>query len=87
MRHKEIEVLNHALAFNNVMIPKIPDIIQAFKEKVQGLDYIIDLNESIAESKESLFTNHWIHCNARGNAIAAEVVLETLKSRGVIEGV
>ena len=86
MRHKEIEILNHAVAFNNVMIPKIPDIVKEFKQETQELDYIVDLNESIAESKESLFTNHWIHCNARGNAIVAEVILETLKRRGMLEG-
>lgn len=69
------------------MIPKIPDIIKEFKQETQELDYIVDLNESITKSKESLFTNHWIHCNARGNAIVAEVILETLKRRGMLEGV
>ncbi|AWI35042.1 hypothetical protein CDV25_01320 [Helicobacter apodemus] len=87
MRHKEIEILNHATAFQNILIPKIPDIIKGFKKEVQALDYIFDLNEVIAQSKESLFTNHWIHCNARGNEIIAKEVLEILKKRGMIEGV
>ena len=87
MRHKEIEHLNHTGAYQNEMIAQIPDIIKGFKKEVQDLDYIIDLNEIIAESKESLFTNHWIHCNAKGNAMVAKKVFETLKNKGMIENV
>ncbi|TLD81372.1 hypothetical protein LS70_007610 [Helicobacter sp. MIT 11-5569] len=87
MRHKEIEVLNHAVAYQNAMISQIPDIIKGFKKEVQDLDYIFDLNEIIAESKESLFTHYWIHCNAKGNAMIAKKVFATLKNKGMIKSV
>lgn len=58
--------------------------IEDLRLKVQNLDFVFDLNEIIKDCKESLFTNYWIHCNARGNEIVADRILETLKQKGAV---
>lgn len=84
MRQKERQDLKHC-AYQNVLIDKyIPLAVQDLKQRVCGMDFVFDLNAVIKRSEESLFTNHWIHCNAKGNKMIAQKVVEILKQKGAI---
>ena len=85
MREKERERLKNNVAYQNKMIDEgIKEAIKDLKLKVQNLDFVFDLNEVIKDCKEVIFTKHWIHCNARGNEIVADRILEILKQKGVV---
>ena len=85
MREKERETLQNLAAYQNKMIDEgIKRAIEDLRLKVQNLDFVFDLNEIIKDCKESLFTNYWIHCNARGNEIVADRILEILKQKGAV---
>ncbi|MCI5967944.1 SGNH/GDSL hydrolase family protein [Helicobacter sp.] len=86
MRDKERERFNKTSASMNIFVDNyILNCVKDFKEKAKVLEYCFDLNEIIEKSnRESFFTNHWIHCNAKGNKIIAEKVIEILRQKGAI---
>ena len=84
MRDKER--LNPALVSLNAIVDNyIFDCIDDFNKKTNKLEYCFNLNEIIeGYNRESFFTNHWIHCNAKGNKMIAQKVVEILKQKGAI---
>lgn len=87
MRAKEREHLGNVANYQNriidTLVPKLVESLNG-EMKARAYDFAYDLNEIIKDSKESLFTNHWIHCNARGNEICAEYVYKILQQRGIL---
>ncbi|MDE7255088.1 MAG: hypothetical protein K2N54_02800, partial [Helicobacter sp.] len=84
MRAKEKEHLNNVAAYqNNVIDTLVPKLVEDLKQKIQAhsYDFVFDLNEVIKNSQEPLFTNHWIHCNAHGNALCAQYVAQVLRQK------
>lgn len=77
---RDNEIKSHVTPpYQNAIIAKIPQLIEEFKELLGECDWCFDLNDAIRHSKESLFTNHWIHTNARGNKICSEYILQKIK--------
>ncbi|MDE6044979.1 MAG: hypothetical protein K2F85_05630, partial [Helicobacter sp.] len=84
MRAREREYLSKVANYqNNVIDNQIPHLIQKLKTaaKLRGYNFVFDLNEIIKDSTESLFTNYWIHCNARGNALCAQHAAQVLRQK------
>lgn len=65
----------------NAIIDRIPELIIDLKQQMGDVDYLYDLNNVTMNSAESLFTNHWIHCNARGNELCAQYVAQVLRQK------
>ena len=85
MRTKEREVLKKSAASHNDIIDfKAAKLVSDLNHATSTLDYVFDLNCVIRESKEALFTNHWIHVNAKGNALCADYVARILQERGLL---
>ena len=85
MRDKERKLLEHTLAYQNEIIDnRILKYIAGLKDKIRDCDFVFDLNEIFHKSEESIFTNHWIHCNAKGNEMVAEKIFEVLKQKGIV---
>lgn len=87
MRAKEKEHLDKVAAYQNEIIDVlVPKLVEDLKREIQvnSYDFVFDLNEVIKDSKESLFTNHWIHCNSKGNEICAKAVAKFLKAQGIL---
>ena len=85
MRDKERKLLEHTLAYQNEIIDnRILKYVDGLKDKIRDCDFVLDLNEIFHKSEESIFTNHWIHCNAKGNEMVAEKIFEVLKQKGIV---
>ncbi len=85
MRDKERKLLEHTLAYQNEIIDnRILKYVAGLKDKIRDCDFVCDLNEIFHKSEESIFTNHWIHCNAKGNEMVAEKIFEVLKQKGIV---
>lgn len=84
MRNKERELLGKVASYQNILIDRFDCVVEGFKQYIGDIPYIFDLNEVIRYSEDSLFTNHWIHCNALGNEICAKKVIEILKQKEMI---
>lgn len=87
MRVKEKALLDKAAYYQNHLIDyEIPKLVRGLKQaiKERHYDFIFDLNKVISKSKESLFTHHWIHCNARGNVLCADYVYKILWQKGIV---
>ncbi|OCR13835.1 hypothetical protein BA918_07770 [Helicobacter pullorum] len=78
MFSKARENLDKVASYQNILIDRFDCVVEGFKQ------YIFDLNEVTRYSEASLFTNHWIHCNALGNEICAKKVIEILKQKETI---
>ncbi|MCL9822728.1 hypothetical protein [Helicobacter colisuis] len=84
MRNKERGLLGKVASYQNILIDRFDCVVEGFKQYIGDIPYIFDLNEVIRYSEDSLFTNHWIHCNALGNEICAKKVMEVLKQKEMI---
>lgn len=80
MQHNA-KMMNNISPYMNQLIKHIAQLVFGFKQQCLDLDYLFDLNQMVDDSAESLFTNHWIHCNARGNALCAQYVAQVLRQK------
>ena len=80
MWHNEI-IIHRTPPYMNAIIDRIPELIINLKQQMGDVDYLYDLNNATMNSTELLFTNHWIHCNAHGNALCAQYVAQVLRQK------
>lgn len=80
MRYNEIAT-RRAPPYMSAIIDRVPELIVNLKQQVGDVDYLYDLNNATMNSTEPIFTNNWIHCNARGNALCAQYAAQVLRQK------